>query len=106
MDSKVKISNMTKLSNSERHKLRGRKISQEEIKNKENEMDLDDLEQEFKYNGFRIKTMGDLRNLVKTFTKTIEIEKLEDLICDEDYYYIFNWYLKYSLLKKNIDSNI
>ena len=48
-------------------------------------MDLDDLEKEFCYEDMRIKTIGDLRNLVKSFTKTTEIEKLEYLICDEDY---------------------
>jgi len=86
---------MSELSIKEKHKLRGRKISQEEIKNKEKEMDLDDLKQEFNYKSLTIKTMGDLRNLVKSFTKTTEIEQLEDLLCDEDYYYIFNWFLKY-----------
>jgi hypothetical protein len=38
--------------------------------------------------------MGDLRKLVSTFENTKQIEEIEDLIEDSDYYYIFNWYLK------------
>jgi hypothetical protein len=87
-------------------KSRGHVLTKEQIKEREDEMDLYDLEQQFNYNELKIKTMGDLRNLVKTFKSTKEIEKIEDLICDEDYYYIFNWYLKNFVFKKNTDINI
>ncbi len=72
----------------------GHMLTQDEIKKKEDAMDQYDLEISFKYGDIKIKTMKDLRNLVRTFENTKQIEKIENLITDEDYYYIFNWYLK------------
>jgi hypothetical protein len=57
-------------------------------------MDEFDLEMQFKYNGKKIRKMGDLRKLVATFENTKQIEEIEDFIEDNDYYYIFNWYLE------------
>jgi hypothetical protein len=75
-------------------KCRGYKLTKEDIKKKEDEMDNFDLEMQFEYNNLKIKKMGDLRKLVSTFENTKQIEEIEDLIEDSDYYYIFNWYLK------------
>ena len=78
----------------------GHTLTAEEIKEQEDYLDQDDLEMQFEYENKQIKTMKDLRNLVRMFKSTKEIEKIEDLIEDEDYYYIFNWYLINYTFKK------
>jgi len=78
----------------------GHILTQDEIKKREDVIDEYDLEIKFKYNNKNINKMGDLRNLVRTFKNRKQIEEIENLITDEDYYYIFNWYLKQYSFKK------
>lgn len=82
--------------NQERKKI-GRILTKEELLEQDKEIDEYDLIKSFSYKGQLIKTYGDLR---KISTSIEIIESLEDLLDDDEYIYIYNWFL-FRLYGKN-----
>ncbi len=71
-------------------KIPGRLVTKEELLEQEREIDEYDLIKKFRYEGKKIKTYGDLRKIA---TSIEIIESLEDLLDDDEYIYIYDWFL-------------
>lgn len=72
-------------------------LTEEELKAKEDEIDELHLENEIIINGKTIKTYGELRPYIKS---SKVVEKLLDIIHDDEYFYFYKWIL-HKELKQN-----
>lgn len=76
----------------------GHRITEEEELVFEEELDTMYLHEEFEYNGKKIKTYKDLRTIA---TSLEEINKMFSVMHEDDYMYIYDWFLwKYIITKK------
>ena len=76
-----------------------RLITEEEQKERDNEIDKIDLKQPIKIKGQLIKTYGDLRPYIKS---TLITEKFEKFLDDNDYVYFYNWILEKEINQRKI----
>ncbi len=65
-------------------------LTKEELLEEEKEIDRYNLKDNFTYKKQIIKTYGDLRKICTT--REI-IESLESILDDDEYFYIYNWFL-------------
>ena len=73
-----------------------RVLTKEELLEKEREIDEYDLIKKFRYEGKIIKKYSDLRKIA---TSIEIIESLENKLDDDEYIYIYQWFLCEKLLK-------
>jgi hypothetical protein len=79
------------MSNDEKRIIKPRYLTEEEIKEQEDEMDTFELKQKVQIKGITIKTIGDLRPYIKS---TKIARKFEDFLHEDDFEYIYNWILR------------
>lgn len=89
------------MSNDEKRIIKPRYLTEEEIKEQEDEMDTFELKQKVQIKGITIKTIGDLRPYIKS---TKIARKFEDFLHEDDFEYIYNWILRKEIKSKNLNN--
>ena len=73
-------------------------VSEEELKEEEDEIDSYGMKKYIKVNGKIIKTYGEIRPYIKS---TRIARKFEDILHEDDFDYFYNWILRKELILKN-----